>query len=183
MPQDGSVDPSHTEYASLGDHFVVFSGAGDGSAPKTARDVPRSTFVCAYTPTAKAGAAHLVTISSSTAGSSASKGQGEAKETPVAGGGGNASPWAVCVGKGRGGSGAVIDTSRKVRTVARQTACLSCSQQLLRLNLYPAPSLPRRSPAMQIMVAERLSGFAVHAEPGVWSSHPGLRQTLKEDLR
>lgn len=129
--QDGSVEPSHTEFASLGDHFVVFDSAvacqgqeDNASNITLAHDIPPDAFVLAYTPTAKAGTPHIVRV------------------LPGAGGEGVR----AIVGPGRSGGGKLLDTSNKV------------------------------------MEKGTLSGFVVHAEPGVWQAFPGLRRILKEDL-
>jgi len=141
--QDGSVDPSHTEFAALGDHFVLFNTSaagndheGNAASYRYVRDIPPATFVLAYTPTAKVGAPHVVTVLPSH-GSSGSSGSCSS----------SSSGFVAVVRPGRGGGGGrLLDTLAKA------------------------------------MDKGTLSGFIVHAEPGVWAAFPGLRRILKEDL-
>jgi len=99
--QDGSVEPSHTEFASLGDHFVVFdsSAACQGQVEETSNihwacDIPPEAFVLAYTPTAKAGTPHVVTMLPSSSD--------------------DIDAVRAVVGPGSSGGGKLLDTSNKV---------------------------------------------------------------------
>jgi len=90
---DGSVKPAHTEFASLGDTFVLFRSSSGDKGLAVAADLSPGSFIAAYTPTARvvAASAHKVVVA----------------QRPY-------SALAVTVEKGAPGSGKLIDTSTKV---------------------------------------------------------------------